>query len=207
MNRKTKRSWSPRRNPVQERSRVTVDAMLDAAVKLLRRSGISAVTTNRIAETAGVSIGSVYQYFRNKHALFVALHERHIRQIDDILRRRIEACAESSPERLVESLLDGMVEAHAADPELSELLDSEVPHRADSSVEFPIRFHEDFRAALARRMNLRGRKVDLDLQAFILVNLIDSLGHALVLRRPRSVSLARAKRACSRAILASLAIE
>ena len=57
---------------------MTVDAMLDAAVKLLKRGGASSITTNRIAETAGVSIGSVYQYFPNKNALFVALHERHI---------------------------------------------------------------------------------------------------------------------------------
>jgi AcrR family transcriptional regulator len=52
---------------------VTVDAMLDAPVKLLKRGGASSITTNRIAETAGVSVGSVYQYFPNKNALFVAL--------------------------------------------------------------------------------------------------------------------------------------
>jgi AcrR family transcriptional regulator len=46
--------------------------MLDAAIKLLKRGGASAITTNRIAETAGVSIGSVYQYFPNKRAIFIA---------------------------------------------------------------------------------------------------------------------------------------
>ncbi|HTW50224.1 MAG TPA: TetR/AcrR family transcriptional regulator [Acidobacteriaceae bacterium] len=205
MKQNAKRSWSRRRKPVQQRSRVTVDAMLDAAVKLLRRGGAAAITTNRIAETAGVSIGSVYQYFPNKHALFVALHERHISIVDAVMRRRLEECAESSLQRLVESLLDGMVEAHAADPELSELLQSEVPHRADGSVEFSIRYHSVFRAALAQRLAPPARKLDFDIHAFLLANLIDALGHALVLRRPRRVSLARAKRACSRAILACLA--
>jgi AcrR family transcriptional regulator len=200
-----KRSWSRRRKPIQERSRVTVDAMLDAAVNLLRRGGATAVTTNRIAETAGVSIGSVYQYFPNKHALFVALHERHIHIVDEVMRRRLDECTDSSLDRLVESLLDGMIEAHAADPELSGLLQSEVPHRADGSVEFSVRFHEAFHTALAQRVGTPGRKVDLDMQAFVMANMIDSLGHAIVLRRPRGVSLARAKRACSRAILACLA--
>jgi AcrR family transcriptional regulator len=179
--------------------------MLDAAVKLLRRGGAAAVTTNRIAETAGVSIGSVYQYFPNKHALFAALHERHIRIVDTVVQRRLDVGADSSLESLVDSLLEGMIEAHAADPELFELLQTEVPHRADGSTEFSIRFHEAFRTALARHLRSRAGRVDLDMQAFVMANLIDALGHALVLRRPRGISLARAKRACSRAILAGLA--
>jgi len=110
--------------------------MLDAAVVLLKRSGARAITTNRIAETAGVSIGSVYQYFPNKHAVFAALHERHIGLVSEVISRKIRDSAESSLEELIESLLDGMVEAHATDPELSELLQSEVPHRTDSTVDF-----------------------------------------------------------------------
>jgi AcrR family transcriptional regulator len=68
---------------------VTVDAMLDTAVKLLKRGGASSITTNRIAETAGVSIGSVYQYFPNKNALFVALHERHIGLVAEVIQRKM----------------------------------------------------------------------------------------------------------------------
>src|SRR5215471_19672387 len=114
--RSARRSLVRRRKPSQERAKVTVEAMLDAAVKILERGGAPAITTNRIAETAGVSIGSVYQYFPNKHALFVALHERHIGMVADVMRRRISQCAESSLERLVESLVDGMVEAHTVEP-------------------------------------------------------------------------------------------
>jgi AcrR family transcriptional regulator len=57
-----RRSSIRRRKPSQERAKATVDAMLDAAVKLFKRRGASSITTNRIAEIAGVSIGSVYQY-------------------------------------------------------------------------------------------------------------------------------------------------
>ena len=204
MKRNVERSSIRRRKPVQERAKLTVDAMLDAAVKLLKRGGASSITTNRIAETAGVSIGSVYQYFPNKHALFVALHERHIGLVDEVIRRRMTECTESSLEHLVESLLDGMVEAHTVDPELSELLQSEVPHRADGTAEFSIRFHEAFCTALAPHARNLGRKIDLDTRAFVMANLVEVFGHAVVLRRPRALSLARAKAECCKAILAYL---
>jgi AcrR family transcriptional regulator len=184
---------------------VTVEAMLDAAVKLLKRSGASSITTNRIAEMAGVSIGSVYQYFPNKHAVFVALHERHIGLVAEVIRRRMTECTDSSLEHLVESLLEGMVEVHTLDPELSELLASEVPHRADGTVDFSIRFHDAFRSALAPHRAYFGTKTDLDTRAFVMANMVDALGHAVVLRRPGSLSLARAKAESSKAILAYLA--
>jgi AcrR family transcriptional regulator len=193
-----------RRKPVQERAKVTVDAMLDAAVRLLKRGGASAITTNRIAETAGVSIGSVYQYFPNKHALFVALHERHIGLVAEVIRRRIADCTESPLEHLVESLVDGIVEAHTIDPELSELLLSEVPHRAGGTLDFSIRFHQAFRAALAPHVRSLNRKIDLDSRAFVMANMVEALGHAVVLRRPRGLSLARAKAESCRAVLAYL---
>lgn len=179
--------------------------MLDAAVKLLKRGGASSITTNRIAETAGVSIGSVYQYFPNKHALFVALHERHIGLVAEVILRRMTECAESSLEHLVESLVDGMVEAHALDPELSDLLQSEVPHRADGTLDFSTRFHEAFRAALAPHVRCLGRKIDLDTRAFVMANMVEALGHAVVLRRPRGLSLGRAKAESCKAVLAYLA--
>jgi AcrR family transcriptional regulator len=191
--------------PRQERAKQTVGAMLDAAVKLLKRGGASSISTNRVAETAGVSIGSLYQYFPNKNALFVALHERHIGLVAEVIGRRMTECSDSSLQHLVESLVEGMVEVHTVDTELSELLASEVPHRADGTVDFSTRFHEAFRAALAPHAASLGTKIDFDVRAFIMANMVDALGHAVVLRRPRGLSLARAKAESSKAILAYLA--
>ena len=64
--------------PRQERSRATVEAILEAAAQVFERHGYAAGTTNRIAERAGVSIGSLYQYFPNKDAILVALVEQHV---------------------------------------------------------------------------------------------------------------------------------
>jgi AcrR family transcriptional regulator len=193
-----------RRRPVQQRAQVTVDAMLDAAVKLLKREGALSITTNRIAETAGVSIGSVYQYFPNKQAIFIALHERHIGQVDRVIQRRMIESEDATLEELIASLIDGMIEAHTADPELSELLQSEVPDRADGTREFSVRLHQAFRRALAPHKQEFGRKIDLDTRTFFVSNLVEALGHAIVLRRARGLSLSRAKAELLRAVMAYL---
>src|SRR5215472_4075761 len=92
---------SGRRRPKQRRAQQTVDAVLDAVVRLLKRQGVGAVTTNRIAEVAGVSIGSVYQYFPDKAAIFAALHQRHIEEIDRIVQAKLVEHAASSLEILI----------------------------------------------------------------------------------------------------------
>jgi AcrR family transcriptional regulator len=199
-----KKKGAVRRRPLQQRAQVTVVAMLDAAIKLLKRGDASSITTNAIAEAAGVSIGSVYQYFPNKRAIFIALHERHIEQVDRILERRLIESADATLEGLVASLIDGMIEAHATDPELSELLHSEVPHRANGARDFSARLHDVFRRALAPHSRDFGRRVDLDTRTFVVINMIEALGHAITLRRPRGSSFSQAKAESLQAIMAYL---
>ncbi|MBI4955659.1 MAG: TetR/AcrR family transcriptional regulator [Myxococcales bacterium] len=67
-----------RKRPSQRRSRLTVDQLLEAAARVFEEHGFASGTTNRIAARAGVSVGSLYQYFPNKEAVAVALLERHI---------------------------------------------------------------------------------------------------------------------------------
>lgn len=202
--RKPKKSSVRRRQPTQNRAQETVNAILDAVIRMLKRRGASAITTNSIAETAGVSIGSVYQYFPNKQAILIALHERHINQVDRVLQRKISESAGESLDRLVVSLLDGMIDVHASDPELAALLGSEVPHRADGAREFSIRLHEPFRKALAPYAESVGGAVKLHARAFLLSNMLEALGHAVVLRRPQVLSLRSARIEVGKAIVAAL---
>lgn len=75
----------PRKSPLQSRARVTVEAILEGAAHILERDGVAGYNTNAVAERAGVSIGSLYQYFPNKDALTAALVDRETRLlIDDI---------------------------------------------------------------------------------------------------------------------------
>ena len=69
---------APRKRPRQQRSQTTVDAVLTAAEMLLQRGG--PFTTNHIAQRAGVSVGSLYQYFPNKQSIVAALQERRTSQ-------------------------------------------------------------------------------------------------------------------------------
>jgi AcrR family transcriptional regulator len=67
-----------RRSPKQARSRATWDAIVEAAAQILERQGPNGVTTNSVAERAGVSIGTLYQYFPDKEAILVAAARREL---------------------------------------------------------------------------------------------------------------------------------
>ena len=69
--------------PVQRRAKATVEALLDSTTRILAHEGYARLTTNRVAEVAGVSIGSLYEYFPNKQALVAATLARAIREIVD----------------------------------------------------------------------------------------------------------------------------
>jgi AcrR family transcriptional regulator len=195
---------SVRRVPAQGRARVTVDAMLDAAVKLLKRGGAASITTNRIAEAGGVSIGSVYQYFPNKQAIFIALHERHIRQVDEVLLRCLAGSSDATLEELVGMLLQAMIQLHDADPQLAGLLQTEVPQSAEGTPGLAVRFYKPLRKILSSRAKELCHSGILEMKAFFLSNMIEAFGHAIVLRRPAGLSLARAKSETLRAILVYL---
>jgi AcrR family transcriptional regulator len=195
---------SLRRRPQQRRARETVDSVLDAVIRILKHSGPAALTTNRIAEVAGVSIGSVYQYFPDKRAIFTALHERHIQQIDRVIQGALVEHARSSLEDLMRAIIDAMVEAHTTDPELYEMLLQEVPHRADGSREFSVRLHGVFLLAISSRARELKKGRDLDSVVFVVTHMVDALSHGAILRRPATLSLAAAKEEIVRAVMAYL---
>jgi len=95
-----------------------------------------------------VSIGSVYQYFPDKRAIFIALHERHVSQIDGVIAATLIEHAASPLDVFNRAIVEAMIEAHTDDPELFELLQHEVSHRADSAQDFAVRLHGAFRLAL-----------------------------------------------------------
>jgi AcrR family transcriptional regulator len=202
---KTKvRHGRKRRKPRQQRSQQTVEAILGAVVRILKRESAQAVTTNNIAEVAGVSIGSVYQYFPDKRAIFTSLHQRHIEEIDRLIESTLVANAGSSLESLIRALIEAMVDAHTGDPELYQALFREVPHMAEQTRDFPVRLHGAFRLALASRAKELTPRLDFDKAAFVVAHLVDSLSHGAMFRRPQSVSLPAAKEEAVRAILAYL---
>lgn len=123
----------PRKSPRQQRSRETVAAILEAAAQLFQRHGYAGTTTNRVAERAGVSIGSLYQYFPNKDALLTALAQQHLEAaaaaLDTILER---AAARRLPLRaLLEDVVGGVAALHTGRPGLHRLLFDQTPRTPD----------------------------------------------------------------------------
>lgn len=101
----------PRRMPQQARSKERVDRILDAAAQLLAEEGYNAVKTNHIAKRAGVSIGSVYQFFPNRFAIFHALAERYRGRINEVLARYIgPEAADLSWEEALDGTIDALAE-------------------------------------------------------------------------------------------------
>src|SRR6201996_6692514 len=116
----TRRQLQPRKQPRQHRSELTRQRILDAAAHVFAEHGYAAGTTNRIAERAGVSIGSVYQYFPNKDALVVELARRHIAQIAETASLALEALVEYVPPLRdgLTAIVLGTVELHKGAPGL-----------------------------------------------------------------------------------------
>src|SRR3954464_12978376 len=85
---------TPRKHPRQARSRATVDCVLEATARVLVKRGFDGLTTNLVAETAGISIGSLYQYFPNKAALVGALIEQHVEDITKLMLSELTRVAQ-----------------------------------------------------------------------------------------------------------------
>jgi AcrR family transcriptional regulator len=117
-----------RKAPRQARSRATVEAILDAGAQLLGRHGWAKFTTNEVAETAGASIGTLYQYFPNKFALIDAITRRHFDEVLAVLRT-MDDDAMSLSQR-VETLVHGMITIHSVNPALHSVLLEEAPSSA-----------------------------------------------------------------------------
>ncbi len=77
----TRNALNPRKKPAQSRSKVTVDAIFEATIQVLLADGLQRLTTTRVAERAGVSVGTLYQYYPNKQSLLFAVLERHLERI------------------------------------------------------------------------------------------------------------------------------
>jgi AcrR family transcriptional regulator len=116
------------RKPRQARAKATVGAIVEAAARILAAEGWARFTTNRVAERAGVSIGSLYEYFPNKQALVDAILEGHLARGEAIVAERLAALGEDRDvEALLAALVAGFVELHEDDPRLHRVLSSEVP--------------------------------------------------------------------------------
>lgn len=174
---------NPRKEASQERSRATVDALVEATARILVREGFDKASTNRIAEVAGVSVGSLYQYFPSKEALVAAVIERHRQEIMQVVRGELAEAANQPMEQGVRTLVAVAVKAHRVDPKLHRVLAEQIPRvgRLEKAETFNRENYAIFRAYLESHRD-EIRAADLELAAFICVTAIEAVTHNAVLR-------------------------
>ncbi|HKY38623.1 MAG TPA: TetR/AcrR family transcriptional regulator [Polyangiaceae bacterium] len=191
---------STRREPKQRRSRQTVDDVLEAVPRVLRRHGAEAITTNRVAEAAGVSIGSLYQYFPDKQAIFMALHERHVDGVRHVMERTITDCASASLEEFTRELVEGLANVHTQDADLHEIVSVAVPESAGG---FQRALHATFEQVISPSKQDRYAADETDRMLFVLPHMVEALVHGVA--HPKlAISRERAKGDAIRAVAAYL---
>ena len=125
MNRQVK--TTPRKRPRQDRAKATVDTILAASARVLVKRGFDGFTTNEVASAAGVSIGSLYQYYPNKEALVAALLEQHVEEMSAMLMGELARVSLLPMAQAVRVVIEMTIRAHAVEPELHRVLTEQVP--------------------------------------------------------------------------------
>ncbi|MEC9442956.1 MAG: TetR/AcrR family transcriptional regulator [Myxococcota bacterium] len=175
------------KEPAQERSRQTVQALIEATELILVEDGWDKITTNHVAERAGVSIGTLYQYFANKEALIGLLLEQYIEeQFTELATRLADAVSfDMTLQEAVPHIIHAMLEAKMVRPELSRALFTQAPYFGQVELldAWNSQAEPMVSAALAARAS-EVRDMDTDMAAYILNNAMHGIIHATVLSRP-----------------------
>lgn len=151
MPRRSQLLLNPRKSPVQARSSASVDAILDATIQVLLHLGKERLTTTRVASRAGVSVGTLYQYFPNKSALLQAVLKRHLNEVAEAVER---VCREQKANTLPEmatALVKAFLDAKMRDAKTSVAL-----YSVSSDVDG---------AKIAQRMGIRSNKAIVEMLA------------------------------------------
>lgn len=175
---------TPRRRPSQQRSQLTFDAIVEAAAQVFERHGYAAGTTNRIAERAGVSIGTLYQYFDGKDAVLAAVFDRHFAEGAATVAPALAKLREEpppDPEPLLRDILEAMVALHAREPNLHRLLFEEAP-LAPSLRRRIAELEEAIAVEVAEWLRRRRSPGDPATTAWIVVQAVEALTHRWVIQ-------------------------
>ena len=186
---------NPRKSASQERSRATVDALLEATTRVLIKEGYDRASTNRIAEVAGVSIGSLYQYFPSKEALVAAVIDRHTQSIAEVTGRALLKAAAMPIEEAAREFVSVAIDGHRVNPKLHGVLAEQIPrvgrlNNIEANVRTGYALIQSYLEAHREEIEVE----DLDLAAFIVVTVVEALTHAAVLRRPDILADEKAQR-------------
>lgn len=173
----------PRKVPVQRRAEETRQRILDSAARIFATHGYAAGTTNRIAEGAQLSVGSVYQYFPNKDAILAELVRQHVAEGVAVLAPLLAEPPGDDLTARLDQLVGALIDLHAGDPRLHQVLFEEAPRPPDVLAEL--------HAAEERIVAIMAAVLEADpavthpeplVAARLAVTAVESLVHRLVAR-------------------------
>ena len=176
---------APRKQPVQARSRTMVESILRATARILIRQSYAELTTNAVAEEAGASVGSLYQYFPSKESLVAALLERHLDRRLTLVHNELAELAVLPVERAMPRFVEAMLAQHQIDPELQRVFLEQLPRigdfvRIDSSTSEIQRRIAEYLVAHAAEIGPQQH----ELTAFMLVQSVLAMIRAAAAQRP-----------------------
>jgi AcrR family transcriptional regulator len=178
---RTRSAKTPIRRPRQRRARDTVDVILRATAHILSREGADHLTTNRVAEKAGVSIGSVYQYFPDKTALIDEVRRRYDEAFRDRMIGLVGTIGELPLRDAVARCVRALIALHAEDPGL---------HNAVSAAgigDAERRFFHHLAASWLDARRDEVRRPNRSLAAATALDVAESLIHGVALRAPEQL--------------------
>jgi AcrR family transcriptional regulator len=186
---------SPRKTPKQSRALVTVDAILEAAARILVEVGYDKLNTNEVARRAGVSVGSLYQYFPNKQSLLAELHFRHATQTSAPIFEALRNSQGKPLRQVIKRIIQANVASHSEDPVLHKVI-SEESHKLPAR---PWQLQMDSEAAhLVKNFLLEHREElrieNMELTIYLLTQIVETCIHSAVAMAPKALkngSLAR----------------
>lgn len=176
---------TPRKRPNQARSQATVEAILESAAHILSSEGYEALTTNAIAARAGVSIGSLYQYFPTKEAIIAELVEIHHQRLLALFGEMFLKVQTLSPKRAAYELVNAFYQIKRTDPRLARALRDQLPRLSKLNL---LEGMLD-RIAIAVGGYLEERRSALRIDdparaAFYVVHLVDDMVMTVTSKRP-----------------------
>lgn len=180
---KPTRKW-----PQQARSRATVNAILDATTRILNREDPDAATTTRIAEVAGISIGTLYQYFSHRDAIIDALQDREFERVLEMMQRVLAIGGPGSARDVARQVVEALIRVHNEAPGLHRVLAIEgfrvtKPHRVQA---FDLRVIGVVRSFLTIS-GLPIRRSNIDAAAFIVFQAVRATALARLLESPPGI--------------------
>jgi AcrR family transcriptional regulator len=177
----------PRKQPKQDRARATVDAILQATTYILVRDGWEGLTTNKIAQRAGVNVASLYQYFPNKQSIVVELQKRHVERARQTQPQDLQLLRRQPDLRsILRVALQRIIAEHRDEPALHRVFAEELPRSTRRAIQLVDGVQDQkVQQAWKACIEAHGKPLpDRDIAAFIVTSVVHAVIHDAAAIRP-----------------------